>query len=223
MVGPHQLNTAVPPRHCSRPMWQSILGCFMCFEVPSVHHDIHRLEGREVGTFFEYMSKDLLPEGLPCLSICLIRQGCVSLKSCRRVANHKTRQGIKAPSSKPVSWQRFIQNFVTPLCMREPNGRRCDRGHSREPDIICPTHARPFINFHGQGSSTRFHVIWVRFSVRRTNTDSSNSIREKWGRHVHNTRDHLQQRTTTSCLGSSKRGNSGRDLCQQRTTTPCLA
>ena len=40
----------------------------MCFEIPSVHHDIHRLEGREIGAFFEDMAKDLLPEGLPCLS-----------------------------------------------------------------------------------------------------------------------------------------------------------
>ena len=157
----------------------------MCFEIPSVHHDIHRLEGREIGTFFENVAEDLLPEGLPCLSICLIRQGCVSLKPCRWVTNHETRQGIEAPSSKSVSWQRFIHNFITPLCMGEPDGRRCDWGLCREPDFIRPTHTRSFINFHGQGISTRFHIIWFRFSVSWTDTDSSNSILRKRGRHVH--------------------------------------
>ena len=59
------------------------------------------------------------------------------------------------------------------------------RGHCREPDFICPTHTWSFINFHGQGISTRFHVIWFRFSVSWTDTDSSNSILRKRGRHVH--------------------------------------
>ena len=68
----------------------------------------------------------------------------MSLKPCRRVTNHKTRQGIKAPSSKSVSWQRFIQNFITPLCMGEPDGRRCDWGHCREPDFICPQKNQKF-------------------------------------------------------------------------------
>ena len=185
------------------------------------------------------MAKDLLPEGLPCLSICLIRQGCVSLKPCRRVTNHKTRQGIKAPSSKSVSWQRFIQNFITPLCMGEPDGRRCDWGHCREPDFICPTHARSFINFHGQGSSTRFHVIWVRFSVSWTDTDSSNSILRKWGRHVHKhqktppAKDYnvlsgkLQKRERWLRLVPAKDYNALSGLTRsnqntpQRATTPC--
>ena len=43
---------------------------------------------------------------------------------------------------------------------------------------------RSFIYFHGQGISTRLHVIRLWFSVSRTDTDSSDSIIWKRGRHV---------------------------------------
>ena len=112
-------------------------------------------------------------------------------------------------------------------------------GHSREPDFICPTHARSFINFHGQGSSTRFHVIWVRFRVSRTDTDSSNSILRKWGRHVHKhqktppAKDYnvlsgkLQRRERLQSLVPAKDYNALSGLTRsdqnppQRATTPC--
>ena len=41
----YQLNTTVPPRHSCRSVRQSILCCPMCFEIASIHHDIHRAEG----------------------------------------------------------------------------------------------------------------------------------------------------------------------------------
>ena len=43
---------------------------------------------------------------------------------------------------------------------------------------------RSFIDFHGQGISTRFHVVRLKFRVSRTDADSSDSIIWKRGRHV---------------------------------------
>ena len=98
---------------------------------------------------------------------------------------------------------------------------------------------RSFINFHGQGSSTRFHVIWVRFSVSWTDTDSSNSILRKWGRHVHKhqktppAKDYnvlsgkLQKRERWLRLVPAKDYNALSGLTRsnqntpQRATTPC--
>ena len=174
----------MPPRHGSRPVRQSILRCLMCFEVAGVHHDINSVEGSKVSAFFEYVAEDLRPEGLPRLSICLIRQGCVSLKTCRRVTDHESWQGIEALSSMSVSWQWFIHDLLAPLCMGEPNGRWCDWSLCREPYFIRPKSPRSFIYFHGQGISTRLHVVRLRFSVSRTDTDSSDSIIWKRGRHV---------------------------------------
>ena len=68
--------------------------------------------------------------------------------------------------------------------MGEPNGRWRDRSLCREPYFIRPKPPRLFINFHGQGISARLHVVRLRFGVSRTDTDSSDSIIWKRGRHV---------------------------------------
>ena len=68
--------------------------------------------------------------------------------------------------------------------MGEPNGRWCDWSLCREPYFIRPKSPRSFIYFHGQGISTRLHVIRLWFSVSRTDADSSDSIIWKRGRHV---------------------------------------
>ena len=123
----------------------------MCFEVAGIHHHIYSVKGCQVSAFLENVAEDLRPEGLPRLSICLICQGSVSLETCRRITNHKSWKGIEAFSPLPISWQGFIHDLFTPLCMGEPDGRWCDRSICREPHFIL-SH-RSLIDFHGQGSA----------------------------------------------------------------------